>query len=482
MKKNKNIGCIGWILILLLLPLALIFGIIYGMIHLYKNGKFDNITSKLNELIAKLYYKMFKKILTKKVLTPKSFTIILTILIFLFISMFASDEETNSNDYVNTNQVVSNQNTLNNIDNNKIENNQEIVENENIIETTEAEIHFINTGNSDAILIKQGNKSALIDGGENDDEDSLVSYLKTQGITELEYIFATHPDADHIGGLDAVINSIPVKNVIVGNGDADSKTYSDFINAMASKNLNPSVPLLNSEFSLGSSTFKVLSVANTNDRNDNSLVLLYTNGNDKILFTGDISKEIENKLNVGDIDLLKVGHHGSKTSTSSEFIEKIKPEYAVILVGKNNKYNHPNSEVMNILENNNIKVHRTDECGDIIFKSSGNGLTVDCIDGSYDSGDTSSSSNTSSDYSSNYDISNIEIQEDSQTSSYSDNYESSDVEIKEETSNSEDTVYWTPNGKSYHSTKDCPTLSRSKTILSGTQSESNKSDACDKCH
>ena len=148
------------------------------------------------------------------------------------------------------------------------DNNDDLVSN-----VYEAQLHFIDTGNSDAILIRQGGEALLIDGGDNDDEDTVVSYLKDIGVKELKYVIATHPDADHIGGLDAVINSIPVENVYVSNGDANTKTYRDFINAMANKNLNPSVPLLGAEFYLGTSKFKVLSAANLKDTNDNSIVL-----------------------------------------------------------------------------------------------------------------------------------------------------------------------------------------------------------------
>lgn len=150
-------------------------------------------------------------------------------------------------------------------------------------ETSNAQIHFINTGNSDAILIIKDNKAALIDGGDNDDEDLVSSYIKKQGISELEYVFATHPHADHIGGLDEVAREIKINNLYVSNGEAESKTYRDFINAASSKGLYQSVPLLGSKFNLASSTFEVLSVANTNDPNNNSIVLLYTNGEDKIL-------------------------------------------------------------------------------------------------------------------------------------------------------------------------------------------------------
>ncbi len=263
-------------------------------------------------------------------------------------------------------------------------------------EVAEAEIHFIDTGNSDAILIKQGDKAALIDGGDNDDEERVVSYLQSQGVTELEYVFATHPHADHIGGLDAVVDNIAIKNVYVSNGDMDTKTYADFMTSMVSKGLKPSVPFLNSEFKLGTSTFKVLSVANESDPNNNSLVLLYTNGEDKILLMGDAEAEIESQINPGDVDLLKVGHHGSHSSSTEAFIKKVSPEYAVILAGENNKYGHPHVETMTTLKAHNIKVHRTDECGTIVFKSTGKGLEVECKEGSYTPGTKSESTSSTS--------------------------------------------------------------------------------------
>lgn len=250
----------------------------------------------------------------------------------------------------------------------------------------EAQLHFINTGNSDSILIRQGGEAALIDGGDNDDEKTVVNYLKDIGVKKLKYVVATHPDADHIGGLDAVISSIPVETVYVSNGDANTKTYSDFINAMSSKNLYPSVPLLGAKFYLGTSEFKVLSAADLNDVNDNSIVLEYTNGNDKILLMGDAGADIERIIDAKEVDLIKIGHHGSNTSSDMNFIKKINPKYAVITVGKNNKYGHPNKETMQTLKKENIEVHRNDECGNILFKSTGNGLVINCEKGSYNYG------------------------------------------------------------------------------------------------
>jgi beta-lactamase superfamily II metal-dependent hydrolase len=331
--------------------------------------------------------------------------------IFLFIG--AINQDSTSTIENNTSQVKSSVDTQTSKE--VKEEKANIEEVSDVVDNKEVELHFINTGNSDSILIIQDKKAALIDAGDNDDEQRVVSYIKKQGITELEYIFATHPHADHIGGLDAVVDNIKVNNMFVSNGDADTDTYKDFITSMSNKDVNPSVPLLNSEFKLGTSIFKVLSVANKNDPNNDSIVLQYTNGNDKVLLMGDAESEIENSINVGDVDLLKVGHHGSHSSSTESFIDKVNPKYAVILVGKDNKYGHPHVETMELLERKGIEVHRSDECGDIVFKSSGNGLTVDCKEGSYTSGKEMSSDNTNN---GNYNVST----NNGDSSSSNDNY------------------------------------------------------------
>ena len=336
--------------------------------------------------------------------------------------------------------------------------------------SSNSEIHFINTGNSDAILIIKDGKAALIDGGDNDDEDLVSSYIKKQGISELEYVFATHPHADHIGGLDRVAKEIKINKLYVSNGEAETKSYRDFINAAASKGLYPSVPLLGSKFDLAGSTFEVLSVANTNDPNNNSIVLLYTNGNDKILLMGDAEKEVEQNLNVGDIDLLKVGHHGSYSSSSKLFIDKINPEYAVILVGEDNKYGHPHKETMDTLKEKGIEVHRSDECGDIIFTSTGNGLEVDCKEGSYSTGASSKYNKTENTIKMESNISSIQNE-----NIISNNNSSESTTIENTNSN---VVYWTKTGKKYHSNPNCSGM---KSPIEGTITESQRIP-CSKCY
>lgn len=345
----------------------------------------------------------------------------------------------------------------------------------------DSEIHFIDTGNSDAILIVNNGEAMLIDGADNEDGDFIVSYLKSHGITELEYIISTHAHADHVGGLDTVVENIHINTVFVANGDADTKVYRDFINAVMDKGLTPSVPLEDSEFPLGGGYFKVMNTNGGSDTNNESLVVEYINGEDKVILMGDAEEEVEKEIlsKVEEVDLLKVGHHGSRTSTSQAFLEKVNPTYAVITCGEGNKYGHPHQETLDKLKG--IEVHRTDKCGSIVFKSTGHGITTDCEKGTegtkkkteINSGAASNSSTNSVETSSNKE--NI-------TEEKQDSVEKPAVQENNNAADKGEIVYWTPNGKSYHKTDECSTLSRSKTILSGTLSESGKDDPCDQCY
>ena len=348
------------------------------------------------------------------------------------------------------------------------------VESSNEAQSNLAEIHFIDTGNSDSILIKEGQKAMLIDGADNDDEKSLVEYIKAQDVTELEYVIATHPHADHIGALDSVIRSFPIQHLFVANGDADTKTYRDFIQAAMDKNLTPSVPLEDKKFMLEESYFEVFNTNGGEDTNEQSLVILYTNGEDKVLLTGDAEKGTEAEIlpKMSKVDILKVGHHGSHSSTTDAFLERVDPEYAIITVGADNKYGHPHIETVDKLKKADIEIHRTDECGDIIFQSTGNGLTTTCAPGSYNRGNQDNSSTTSA----------STPQADSRPVSSSQVSNNTVSQAAPTQSSNVKTVYWTPNGKSYHTTDSCSALAKSKTILSGTIAESGKNDPCDRCH
>ena len=284
---------------------------------------------------------------------------------------------------------------------------EEPIEVEEVVQSVdEGKIHFINTGNSDAILIENQGYFAMIDTGDTDDDVKVKSYLQKQGVKRLEYLVLTHYHADHIGGADTLLSDFEVGTTLVPNGDANTQVYRDYINALSHKGLKPSVPLEGAKFELGSATLTVYNTAGGNrNENNNSLVVVYENGEDKALFTGDAEAEVENQLSIGDIELLKVGHHGSKTSSSPSFINQIQPEYAVILTGQPNQYGHPHQESLSLFESKGIPVYRTDEQGDIVFTSTGHGFETELSPGSYTPGQSSSNSNTSEPSSSTQDSS-----------------------------------------------------------------------------
>lgn len=283
----------------------------------------------------------------------------------------------------------------------------EPIEVEEVVQSVdEGKIHFINTGNSDAILIENQGYFAMIDTGDTDDDVKVKSYLQKQGVKRLEYLVLTHYHADHIGGADTLLSDFEVGTTLVPNGDANTQVYRDYINALSHKGLKPSVPLEGAKFELGSATLTVYNTAGGNrNENNNSLVVVYENGEDRALFTGDAEAEVENQLSIGDIELLKVGHHGSKTSSSPSFINQIQPEYAVILTGQPNQYGHPHQETLSLFESKGIPVYRTDEQGDIVFTSTGHGFETELSPGSYTPGQSSSNSNTSEPSSSTQDSS-----------------------------------------------------------------------------
>ncbi len=240
------------------------------------------------------------------------------------------------------------------------------------------EVHYIDVGQGDSTLIKTpDSRYILIDGGDNHKGDTVVDYLKKTGVQELDAVIATHPDADHIGGLDTVINAIPVKSVYAPKVSHTTQTYKDFL--LAVKNRNLKIKSAKGGLELPSDGLKASFIAPVGeygkDLNAWSAVLRVTYKDTTFLFTGDAeSKSEADMLSSGSFlkaDVLKVGHHGSDTSTSMEFLNAVKPRYAVISAGKDNKYGHPKQTILNRLKKANAAVYRTDKQGTIIATSDG---------------------------------------------------------------------------------------------------------------
>lgn len=259
----------------------------------------------------------------------------------------------------------------------KVSKQTDIIEKENI--ENKLEVQFIDVGQADSILIKQDDKYALIDAGNNEDGTLLVNYFKSLGITSFEHVVATHAHEDHIGGMDDIINNFDVKNFYMPDVLTTTKTFEDVLDALESNNKVYTVLKENEKFNLNDANFNTVYIgSDDSDLNDTSIVLKLSYDDVSFLFTGDATKKVEEKILNKDIksDVLKVGHHGSAYSNSKEFIDKVNPKYGVIQVGKDNSYKHPHKEVLNILNKNDIKIYRTDESGTIIFTSDGKSINI----------------------------------------------------------------------------------------------------------
>lgn len=253
-------------------------------------------------------------------------------------------------------------------------------------------IHYIDVGQGDSILLQQGGHNMLIDTGTNDSTDSLISYLSKQNIGKIDYLVLTHPHEDHIGGADKVIEKFNVGTIIMPKITQTTKTYKDVVAAMNTKKLKAEAPVPGSAFKLGDANCEILGPINSNkeDLNTYSIVMKVTFGSNSFMFTGDAQtsneKDMIKKGYNLKADVLKVGHHGSRTSSSEAFLEAVNPKYAVISCGKGNDYGHPHKEIMDRLQKLGIKVYRTDESGTIICTSDGKNISFNCSPGSYKPG------------------------------------------------------------------------------------------------
>jgi beta-lactamase superfamily II metal-dependent hydrolase len=240
-------------------------------------------------------------------------------------------------------------------------------------------VTMLDVGQGDSILLSSGGQYMLIDAGENDQGDTVVSDLKSYGVDKLAAVVGTHPHSDHIGGLDTVIKAFPVDALYMPRKTANTQTYEDVLDAAAARKLKITVPLPGDKLKLGEAEITFLwppgGFDSTNE-NDCSIVIMVKADGFKILLCGDIEKDAENGiLSMGEAvgcDVLKVAHHGSDTSSTKDFLKQAMPKVALISVGLHNDYNHPDKSVLKRLSNIGAEVHRTDLNGTI---------TVTIVDG-----------------------------------------------------------------------------------------------------
>lgn len=273
-------------------------------------------------------------------------------------------------------------------DNNSIDNNVTDIPNDDIVDIPSnnenenlLKVHFIDVEQGDSIFIELPNRQTmLIDAGESYKGEIISNYIRKLGYSDIDYIIGTHPHADHIGGLAYIINNFDVGRIYMPKAVSTSKTYENLLNTISQKGLKVTtaksgINILNSE------NLKIDIIAPNSDSYNNlnnySAVIKIVYGNRKFLFMGDAETKSENEI-ISDVsaDVIKIGHHGSDTSSGQSFVNKVNAKYAIIMVGNNNKYDHPYQTIIDRWANSGAEVYRTDKDGNIIVSSDGNSLNI----------------------------------------------------------------------------------------------------------
>lgn len=247
-------------------------------------------------------------------------------------------------------------------------------------------VHFIDVGQGDCIYISAGGKSMLIDCGEASESGLVSGYLDDIGVRRLDYVVATHPHSDHMGGMSYIIESYDIGEVIMPYlDDSDIPTtryFEKFVDACAEKDLGVTDAEVGRVIELGDARAEIIAPVSRDYGNVNnySVGILLSHGENDFIFTGDAEALAEEEMlssgRLCEVEVYKVGHHGSDTSSSEDFMEEISPEYAVIMCGEGNSYGHPHDEIVERIEKYTDKIYRTDDCGDIVIESDGEKLSV----------------------------------------------------------------------------------------------------------
>jgi beta-lactamase superfamily II metal-dependent hydrolase len=244
------------------------------------------------------------------------------------------------------------------------------------------ETHFIDVGQGDALLIQYNGKTMVVDAGDLGLGSTVVSYLRQQGVSRLEYVVATHPHADHIGGMTDVLNAFPVGRFIDSGNPHTTRTYENMLIAIDEKNIPFSVAERGQTIDLDPAlSIEILNPGPqlTGDLNEDSVVLKIEYKQIAFLLVGDAGISTENiMMQHHDLDseILKVGHHGSRYSSGQSFLSAVSPEVSVIMVGEGNRYGHPADEVLDRLQAVGTQVYRTDHHGTVVISTDGVKYTV----------------------------------------------------------------------------------------------------------
>lgn len=333
----------------------------------------------------------------------------------------------------------------------------------------QTDVHILDVGQGLSVLVESQGHYMLYDGGDSDKSSYVVSYLQQEGVPSLDYVVASHYDADHLNGVVDALNAFPVSNVWGPDYVADTGIFESFTSTLSAKGLSKTQPAAGSTVQLGDASIQVLAPSGSNysDFNNYSIAIRVQDGNKSFLITGDAEADSEAQMVASglnlDSDVYVMGHHGSGTSTSWDLLQKATPEFAVLSCGTGNSYGHPHVESMEKLQSMGIQLLRTDKQGNLVASTDGNTITWNvspCND--YAPGDPNDKP--------------AQPQQSSTGDSSSASVSSGQTAAA--------TVYWTPGGKSYHNSRDCSTLKRSKTINEGSLNDAlaaGKADPCNVC-
>ena len=254
---------------------------------------------------------------------------------------------------------------------------------------------MIDCGQADSFLFQQGEYTALVDCGTRSTGDDVVKYLKSIGIEKIDILIGTHPHDDHMGGMYDVITNFEIGKIVmpkIKTGEVTTNWYIKLIEEIKSAKHTVEYPTVGDVYVLGEATMTVIGPLSDPDDNLNnySIVMKVTYGEMDVLMTGDAEKEVEEDiLNSGvniNAEILKVGHHGSNTSSTEDFLDAIDPDYALISCKVGNKHDHPTENTMNKLKERNIEVYRTDESGTVVVTITADTITFDTDPNDYKSG------------------------------------------------------------------------------------------------
>lgn len=250
----------------------------------------------------------------------------------------------------------------------------------NIGEMTEGHlrVHYLNVGQGDSILIQSEGENLLIDAGTNEDGKEVVSYLKKNGVQSLDYVIATHPHIDHIGGMDAVIEEFPIGLFFLPEESYDTESFSSVLKAIKKYKIKTRHPEYMENYEIGSGRFVFITPDSSRqyeDVNDSSLGIRLTNGSHSFLLCGDISKTMEREILKSGLslksDVMKLNHHGSNDANSRAFLKAVSPSFVVITCGIRNEFGHPHEKIMKRVKEIQTKVFRTDQQGTVVCESDG---------------------------------------------------------------------------------------------------------------